>query len=414
MARGLLSGFRALDLTDEKGFVCGKILASMGVDTIKVEKPGGDPARNLPPFYGQTPDPEKSLYWLVYNTDKRGITLNLETNRGQELFKELVKRSDFVLESFIPGYLDDLGLGYEALSKVNPRIIMTSITPFGKKGPYSRYKGGELIASAMSGVLLSNGYEDRAPVKEALDANYFHANAAAALGTIMAHYHREATGEGQQVDVSAQEVGASRNTNNIIAYQFDRRFLNRSGDCQWLGLRPARWIWRCKDGFLWHNLMGGKIGAPANRALSQWMDDDGMENPLREIRDWEKYDRSAVTAEQRAVREEAMEKFFLTHTKKELDKEGRRRGINATVANSPPDVLEHPQLKARNYWAELNYPKLGAAAPRYGKYFFLSSETENYIRRAAPLIGEHNSEIYEKELGLSDAQLAALKEAEVI
>jgi crotonobetainyl-CoA:carnitine CoA-transferase CaiB-like acyl-CoA transferase len=414
MARGLLSGFRALDLTDEKGFVCGKILASMGVDTIKVEKPGGDPARNLPPFYEHAPDPEKSLYWLVYNTDKRGITLNLETNRGQELFKELVKRSDFVLESFTPGYLDDLGLGYEALSKVNPRIIVTSITPFGQKGAYSRYKGGELIASAMSGVLLSNGYEDRAPVKEALDANYYHANAAATLGTIMAHYHREATGEGQQVDVSAQEVGASRNTNNIIAYQFDRRFLKRSGDCQWLGLRPARWIWRCKDGFLWHNLMGGKIGAPANRALSQWMDDDGMENPLREIKDWEKYDRSAVTAEQKAVREKAMERFFLAHTRKELDRDGRKRGINASVANSPADVLENPQLKARDYWAELNDPKLGAAVPRYGKHFFLSSETENYIRRAAPLIGEHNSEIYEKELGLSEAELAGLKEAKTI
>jgi crotonobetainyl-CoA:carnitine CoA-transferase CaiB-like acyl-CoA transferase len=216
------------------------------------------------------------------------------------------------------------------------------------------------------------------------------------------------------VDVSAQEVGASRNTNNIIAYQFDRRFLKRSGDCQWLGLRPARWIWRCKDGFLWHNLMGGKIGAPANRALSQWMDDDGMENPLREIKDWEKYDRSAVTAEQKAVREKAMERFFLAHTRKELDRDGRKRGINASVANSPADVLENPQLKARDYWAELNDPKLGAAVPRYGKHFFLSSETENYIRRAAPLIGEHNSEIYEKELGLSEAELAGLKEAKTI
>jgi len=413
MANSLLSGFRALDLTDEKGFVCGKILAAMGVDTVKIEKPGGDPTRNIPPFYQDTTDPEKSLYWFVYNTDKRGITLNLETSRGRELFKELVKRSDFVLESFTPGYLDSLGLGYEGLSRVNPRVIMTSITPFGQKGPYSRYKGGELVASAMSGVLLSNGYEDRAPVKEALDANYFQANAAAALGTIIAHYHREATGESQQVDVSIQEVGASRNTNNILVYQFDKRFIKRSGDCQWLGLRPARWIWKCKDGFLWHNLMGGKIGAPANRALSQWMDDDGIENPLREIQDWEKYDRSAVTPEQRAVREKAMGKFFLRHTKKELNTEGRRRGINACVANIPAEVVEQPQLKTRDYWVELDHPELELKI-RYPKHLFLCDETKNYVSRRAPLIGEHNKEIYGKELGLSDAEIAALKEASVI
>ena len=107
MAGGLLTGFRALDLTEEKGFVCGKILATMGIDTIKVEKPGGDAARNIPPFYQDTPDPEKSLYWLVYNTDKRGITLNLETNRGQALFGELVKRFDFVLYPIQGCHKDD-------------------------------------------------------------------------------------------------------------------------------------------------------------------------------------------------------------------------------------------------------------------------------------------------------------------
>ena len=413
MARGLLSGFRALDLTDEKGFVCGKILASMGVDTIKVEKPGGDPARNLPPFYQHTPDPEKSLYWLVYNTDKRGITLNLETNRGQELFKKLVKRSDFVLESFTPGYLDDLGLGYEALSGVNPRIIMTSITPFGQKGPYSRYKGGELVASAMSGVLLSNGYEDRAPVKEALNANYFHANAAAALGTTMAHYHREATGEGQQVDVSAQEVGASRNTNNIIAYQFDRRFLMRSGQSRRLGINAHRWIWPVRDGHVFWSMMPGKVGAPANRALSQWMDDDRMENPLNEVKDWERLDREGLNQEKRKLWERAIGLFFENHTKKEAADEGTRRGINACVANDPADVVGHPQLKERDYWVEFGHPELGNRL-RYPKYFFLCDETENYVRLAAPLIGEHNREIYGKELGLSDAEIAYLTDTNVM
>jgi crotonobetainyl-CoA:carnitine CoA-transferase CaiB-like acyl-CoA transferase len=413
MAKGLLSGFRALDLTDEKGFVCGKILATMGVDVIKVERPGGDPARCLPPFAKGTPDPEKSLNWLLYNTDKRGVTLNLENDRGQTLFKELVKGADFVLESFTPGTLDEWGLGYDKLSKINKRMIMASITPFGQKGPYSRYKGSELVASAMSGVLLSNGFDDRPPVKEGLDALFFHANAAAAFGSIMAHYDRETTGEGQQVDVSIQEVGCARNFNNVLVYQFDRRFLKRSGDCQWLGLQPARWIWRCQDGYLWHNLMGGKIGAPANRALSEWMDDDGIENPLRKIKNWNTYDRSAVTPEERAEREDAMEKFFLGHTKKELEVEGRRRGINASVVNTPEDVMAHPQLEARDYWRELDHKELGVKL-QVPEHFFLCSETENGVSRRAPLIGEHNAEVYGTDLGLSDEDMAELKAAGVI
>jgi crotonobetainyl-CoA:carnitine CoA-transferase CaiB-like acyl-CoA transferase len=290
---------------------------------------------------------------------------------------------------------------------------MTSITSFGQKGPYSHYKGGELVASAMSGVLLSNGYADRAPVKEALDANCFHANGAALLGTIMAHYERENSGEGQQVDISIQEVSVSRNTNNILPYLFDKKMLKRSGDCQWLGLNPARWIWECKDGYVWHNLMGGKVGAPANRALSKWLDDNGIENPLREIEDWDKYDRSSVTMEQKTVREKAMSQFFRRHTKKELDEEGRKRGINTCVINTPAEVTEHPQLKARDYWVDLEHPELGRTI-KYPGHFYLSTETTTRPGHRAPLIGEHNELVYKDVLGLSKEELIKLKEEDII
>jgi crotonobetainyl-CoA:carnitine CoA-transferase CaiB-like acyl-CoA transferase len=130
-ANTLLAPYRALDLTDEKGLLCGKTLADMGADVIKVERPGGDPARRIGPFYHDEPDPEKSLYWFACNTNKRGITLNIETTDGQEIFKRLVKTADFVIESFDPGYMSSLGLGYPDLEKINPKIIMVSITPFG-------------------------------------------------------------------------------------------------------------------------------------------------------------------------------------------------------------------------------------------------------------------------------------------
>jgi crotonobetainyl-CoA:carnitine CoA-transferase CaiB-like acyl-CoA transferase len=137
MTNSIMQGFMALDLTDDKGFLCGNILADLGVDVIKIEKPGGDRSRNIPPFYHDEPDPEKSLYWFAYNANKRGITLNLETKAGRDLFKRTVEKADFVIESFPPGYMAGLGLDYVALSKINPRVIMTSITPFGQSGPDS-------------------------------------------------------------------------------------------------------------------------------------------------------------------------------------------------------------------------------------------------------------------------------------
>lgn len=413
MADSLLSGFGALDLTDEKGFVCGKILAALGVETIKIEKPGGDPARGIPPFLHDAPDPEKSLYWFAFNTDKRSITLNLDASQGQELFRKLVERADFVLESFTPGYMDSLGLGYEALSRVNPRIIVTSITPFGQKGPYAQYKGSELIASAMGGVLATNGDPDRAPLREGPDSIYFRANAAAALGTVIAHYYREITGEGQQVDVSLQEVAASRTSTNLVVWEFDKRLIKRNSTVRTIGARATQWLWPCIDGYVFWPYMGGPGGAPTNRALSKWIDDDGLENPLSQVTNWDEFDFASLPKAELEVQQEAIRKFFMNHTKKEITEEGLKRGINACAINSLADVLENLQLKARSYWVDLEHPELGIKLT-YPKYFFLSNQTENFIRRRAPLIGEDNDEIYTNELGLSSTEVAALKEAGVI
>lgn len=413
MAEGLLNGFRALDLTDEKGFICGKILAALGVDVIKVEKPGGDPARGIPPFIHNEPDPEKSLYWMAFNTAKRSITLNFDTNRGQDLLRKLVEKADFVLESFTPGYMDRLGIGYEALSRVNPRMIVTSITPFGQKGPYAQYKGSELIASAMSGVLVSTGDPDRPPVREGPDSIYFHSNAVAALGTVMAHYYREMTGEGQQVDVSLQEVAASRTSSDLVVWEFDKRLIKRNSTIRTVGARATRWIWQCKDGFVFWPYMGGPVGAPANRSFSQWMDDDGMENPLNQVKNWDEFDMAATSREMLDIQQEAIARFFMNHTKKELAEEGLKRGINASVVNNPVDVLENRQLEARNFWIDLGHPEMDITF-KHPKYYFLSNQTENFIRHRAPHIGEDNNEIYANELGLSNTEMASLKESGVI
>jgi crotonobetainyl-CoA:carnitine CoA-transferase CaiB-like acyl-CoA transferase len=413
MTDSLLSGFRALDLTNEKGFVCGKILAALGVEVIKIEKPGGDPARGIPPFLNNTPDPEKSLYWYAFNTDKRSITLNLELSQGQDLFRKLVEKANFVLESFAPGYIDSLRLNYEALREVNPRIIMTSITPFGLKGPYAQYKGSDLIASAMGGVMLTTGDPDRPPVREGFDSIYFHAGAAAALGTVIAHRHREITGEGQQVDVSLQEVVASRTSTNLVIWEFDKRLLKRSGNVRMLGARSFQWIWRCKDGYVHWQYIRGQVGAATNRALSKWIDEDGLENPLNKVTNWDEFDPAATSRKELDAHQEAIARLFLNYNKKELNEEGLKREIDITPIDCPADLLESHQLKARDYWVDLEHPESDITLS-YPKYFFLSNQTENFVERRAPIIGEDNDEIYAKELGLSSTEIATLKKTGVI
>ena len=141
----VLSPYRVLDMADQKGLLCGKILGDLGADVIKIEKPGGDKARNLGPFYHDDTDPEKSLFWLALNTSKKGITLDIEKPEGREIFKRLVKTADFVIETFSPGYMDNLGLGYSDLEKINPGVILISITPFGQTGPYKNWKTSDFL-----------------------------------------------------------------------------------------------------------------------------------------------------------------------------------------------------------------------------------------------------------------------------
>ena len=161
----LLDPYRVLDLCDERGLLAGKILADMGADVVQVEPPGGSPARNVGPFHGDDPNPEKSLVWWAYAAKKRSITLDLENRDGQDLLRKLVAKSDFLIESFAPGYLENLGLDYGQLSAINPRLVMVSITPFGQDGPYSNYQASDIVGMALGGFMYLTGDDDRAPVR---------------------------------------------------------------------------------------------------------------------------------------------------------------------------------------------------------------------------------------------------------
>ena len=257
----------------------------------------------------------------------------------------------FLLDDVGLAQLSDAGLAREFIERCNPALIHVSVSCFGSTGPRARWHGGELVASAMGGVLRLTGEPDRAPVKEALDACTFHADMAAAAGAMAAHYSRGRTGLGQHVDVSIQEVAFSRNVNGILVWQFDRRKLSRVGGALNYGQATVRCIWALKDGWCFHTLMTGRFGAPANQGLSDWMDAVGSRNPLHGV-DWLRYNRSTLDPAVRADWEAAIAVFFRTRTRQEVATEGRRRGINACVIATPADMLADPHLASRAFWRD--------------------------------------------------------------
>jgi crotonobetainyl-CoA:carnitine CoA-transferase CaiB-like acyl-CoA transferase len=408
MADSLMSGFRALDLTDEKGVFCGKILADMGVDTIKVEKPGGDPMRNIPPFYHDIPDPEKSLYWFAYNTNKRSITLNLETVRGQELFRRLVEKADFVIESFSPGYMAKLGLDYDNLEKINPRIIMTSITPFGQSGPYSSLKGSDLVVQAMGVLLRQAGDTDRAPVQTSLHQAYMHAGADSVEGTLIASYYRGQTGEGQHVDVSIMESVLWVAGRSVPFWDCSKIEMKRSGRYWDRNGRRFPAIWECKGGYVAFLIQGSVAGDRTNTNLTQWMDSENLAPRFMTERDWKTFDWHQTTQADFDDLTEAIGQFFKVHTAEELEEGAIKRGIMLNKVCNAEDTFNSEQLRARNFWVNIAHDELSDTLT-YPGAFAKFSLTPIEVPRRAPLIGEHNDDIFAQELGLSKSQLFDLE-----
>jgi len=410
----MLSPYRVLDLTDEKGVLCGRILGDLGADVIKIERSGGDPSRNIGPFYHSDRNPEKSLYWWAYNCNKRGITLNIETKDGQEIFKKLVGESHVVIESSPPGYMDEIGLSYTRLSEINPGIIMASISPFGQTGPYKDYAASDLTIWAMGGLMFYCGERDRGPVAISFPQACLHAGGAAAQGTMIALYHQQLTGEGQHVDVSILESIVNNLMHIRPFWELNEMELHRAGQFRIdiLGTGAvARMIWPCKDGYVMFSIMGGATGAPSNRALFQWMEEEGM--ALDDIkRDWEALDMHTATQEDFDQLQKPITQFFLRHTQAELYKGALERGMMFYPVNTTKAITEDIQLKTRGFWQQVEHPELDTQISYPGS--FIRSAAESEISRRAPLIGEHNEDIYGQELGFSQAEIARLKQAGVI
>ena len=416
---GLLSGYRILDLTDHKGIYCAKVLADLGADVIKIEKPGGDATRNIGPFYKDIPHPEKSIFWWAYNTSKRGITLNIETADGKDIFQRLVKTADVVVESFSPGYLDRLGLGYTALCKVNPGIIMTSVSPFGQTGPYKDWKADDLVGWSMAGQAYVTGDDDRPPCQVSFPHCYLVAGAHAASATLAALYYRELSGEGQRVDVSMQESVLWTTLQLVQFWDMMKLNLFRAGSRRSMGTALFRLAFPCKDGHVGFLIAGGQLASISMPPLIKWMAEEGMLGAFEDKKDWgpkdwtQKVDAMALTQEIVDAWEDSLIKFFANKTKAEIYEKAREKSMIIYPVSTAKDLTENAQLKDRNFYVEVEHPELGEAITYMGSPYKMT-EAPWRISRRAPLIGEHNQEIYEEELGLSKDETRLLKEAGII
>jgi crotonobetainyl-CoA:carnitine CoA-transferase CaiB-like acyl-CoA transferase len=413
-----LEPYRVLDLTRAIGWTCGKLLADLGADVIKIEPPGGEHDRRMGPFYRDVPHPERSLTWFAAHTNKRGITLNLDTADGQALWLALARDADFVVESFPPGFLDQRGVGFQRISECHPRLVWTSITPFGQSGPYAHYRASDLVGMAMGGLMYLCGDVDRPPVRLRPSQAYLQAGLQAAVATLLAHHYRVCSGEGQFIDVSMQQAVAWTIIPTRQYWDLNRLLTERGGVARAFGDQLRRIIFPCQDG---HVAVMGVMNAREWGPMVAWLASEGMAEDLSD-ESWAllvqhagpgPLTQAAVTADELAHVYDVLGRFFLQHTKARLAEEAQRRRIVLFPVHTAHDLLAHPQLIARNFFRPLQHAELGETL-RYPGAPYQLSKTPWRLQRRAPLIGEHNEAIYGGELGLSRAELAVLMAAGAI
>lgn len=414
----MLDGIRVLDLASSGATACGKFLGDMGADVIKVEPPGGDLSRNTGPFYHHKRNPERSLYWWAYNTSKRGITLDLSTAKGRSLLGSLVEVSDVLVESYGPGYLESLDISYEWLSNINPRLILTRISPFGQHGPYREFKASDIVCMAMSGCLYLTGDPDRRPVTISLPHAFAIAGAEASAATAVALFDRENTGKGQWIDVSVQQVLFVSSHDAWPWWAMSRRVLERAGP---LRKRPQagvvfRQIWPCKDGYVTWVWYGGLMGAQGNAKMVELMERDGVDVGFLKDTDWRQFSFDRTTQAEVDRREEATLHYFSRHTRSELSALAFEHNLMLYTVATAEDILTNQastQLEARGFWIDLKHEDVESTVKYCGPWI-RATATPVHVSRRAPMVGEHNQEVYQELLGLTEEALTELRSSTVI
>jgi benzylsuccinate CoA-transferase BbsE subunit len=408
---GPLGDLRVIEVGGEVGEWCAKLMADLGADVIKVEPPGGAAEREIGPFYQDVPDPERSLHFWHYNTSKRGVTVNLESEDGRVLFRRLVEDADVVLESFAPGYLQSLGLGYAQLSETNPGLIMCSLTPFGQDGPWRDYKTSDLIHLAFGGQMGECGYEEedvpgQPPIAPG-GGNAWHMGGHFAYIAIMAAmFHRGMTGEGQYIDATVHGACALTTEGGVTQWIYNKQIVQRQTGRHAAPQFTPRTQFLCADGKYVNTLaFGFRVNPQTLKDFADWFDSHGLAEDLKDP----KYEDPQVLTESMPHVIDVVTRFMAAMPSDTVYHEAQQRGYPLGPIRAPEEVLQDEHFRDRGFFVEVEHPELGRSITYPGAHAIYNGSPWQISRRA-PLIGEHNIEVF-GEIGLSPLELSTLREA---
>ena len=397
MLSGALGGVKVLDLSEDiAGSFCARLLADYGAEVLKLEPPGGAALRRMGPFFQDDPHPEKSLFFLVLNLNKKGATLNLQTETGQALLKRLVPHVDVILESYRPGYLASLGLGHQDLQALNPALTMTSVTPFGQEGPYSQYRGEEIVNYAMGMIMSISGVQGREPLKHGGFQAQYEGGLFAAAATSIALFAQEYSGVGEHVDVSITECVASTMmaTQTIYPFMGGTQTRRRASGSMFGNPMP------CQDGWIIVQTGGGAAWEDlAEFFQCPEMLEERFANRAQRAENGEELDRIVVDS----IRE---------RDKWELFPKAAESRMLFGLVQTPSELAQCPQLESRDFYREIEHPVIGKI--RVPAELFKLSETPYRLTAPAPTLGQHNREIYVDGLEYNIQQFTQLRQLNVI
>ena len=392
----VLHGIRVLDFGRYRaGPYAAMLLADMGADVIRVERPGGEDDRFLGPY---TSD-EQPMYTFFTCRNKKGITLNLSKETGREILKKLVLQSDVVIESSGAGVNTKLGLDYESLKHIKSDIIVVAMSSYGQYGPYAHRLGVDGIAQAMSGIMWLNGFPDGPPIRSGVNIVDFGAGIYAALGTVLALYNRDRTGEGQLVDVSLLDTALSFTESAVAEYEIRKEIRPRVGNAN-VFVGPYD-TYKAKDGYVCLAVVSEYSW---KKFLSVVEREDLADDPrfktnrdrvknIKFFTDW-------------------LSSWMVNKTVDEIVNQFNEAGVPCARVNTIPEVAADPHIRDREMIVEFDHPEIGKV-PLIGNPIKLS-KTPVEIRTSAPALGEHNEEIYRDLLGLSQQELHKFKQEGVI
>jgi crotonobetainyl-CoA:carnitine CoA-transferase CaiB-like acyl-CoA transferase len=393
-----LSDVRVLDLgTDIAGPYCAKLLADYGADVIKVEPPQGDPARRLGPFPDDLPHPEKSGLFLYLNTNKRGVTLDPSSPTGRMLLDRLVQWADVVIENNPPAEAERLGLSWERLSQVNPKLVLTSITPFGQTGPYRDYSSEEIALFAMSGRMYVHGQPDREPVRYAPDMAWFQIGGTAATATMGALFASRRFGIGQQVDISGLEALAGNVDTRTLFYTMSGNVPKPVQS----GISPTAGVVPCSDGYMLMIAAGERFFRRMLRAMgmTHLLEDERFNSPMARLQHRDELDAVLLP-------------WFMERTRRQAFTELQKFRVMCAPIYTTSEVFDDPQVRERGFFVDVDHPVAGTVTMPGAP--FQMQETPWSVRRPAPLLGEHNEEVYCGLLGFERSDLPMLSGSGVV